>query len=109
MHSQTTGHDRCFVAGWRFALGGAPVHPAMVRYPGSLDYDALDFIERNLALTPVIELRLQRRRSSGPAAESQRFRSWREPSEVSARHSKRATGFALMIPIRRVNLGLLLE
>jgi hypothetical protein len=29
MHSQTTGHDKCFMAGWRFALGGAAVHPAL--------------------------------------------------------------------------------
>jgi hypothetical protein len=46
---------------------------------------------------------------SGPEVESQRFRSRREPSGDFARHPKRATGFALMIPIRREDLGLLLE
>ena len=37
------------------------------------------------------------------------FRSLKEPIGVSAKRSKRATGFALRLPIRRANLGLPLE
>jgi hypothetical protein len=39
--------------------------------------------------------REERRRSSGPVAEWQRFRFPKEPNGVSAKHSKHPTGFAL--------------
>jgi len=49
------------------------------------------------------------RMSSGPVAGWQRFPVPKGPSEVSAKHSKRATGSALTLPTRRANLGLPLE
>jgi hypothetical protein len=40
--------------------------------------------------------------SSGPVAESQRFRVRKEPNGVAAKHSKRVIGSALTLPVRRV-------
>jgi hypothetical protein len=52
---------------------------------------------------------LRRRMSSVPRAELTRFQPRTAPVEVSARHSKRVTGFALTIRVHRANLRLPVE